>query len=139
MDPDILESLQGHSLYLGWNGYVYFSTHRTGPVTLHSHVMGGTQPGLHIDHINGDRLDNRRVNLRFVTPQGNQVNRKSLNQNNTSGVRGVALTNLSRRNPWRAQITVDRKNLHLGLFPTMEAAVEARRAAEIHHYGEVCP
>lgn len=40
---------------------------------------------------------------------------------------------------WRAQITVNRRNIHLGLFPTKEAATAARRAAELKYYGEECP
>lgn len=102
-------------------------------------VITKAPPGTHVDHINGDKLDNRRANLRVVTAQINQVNRKRPNSNNTSGVRGVSMTLQSRINPWRAQITVNRKNVHLGLFPTRDAAIEARRAAEIAYYGEACP
>lgn len=139
-DPDVLETLQGRSLYLGANGYVYFSTHRTGPVTLHSYVMGGARPGLHIDHVNGNKLDNRRANLRFVTPQGNQVNRKRLNRNNTSGVRGVGYRpHLSARNPWLAQIMVNRRSIYLGVFATAEEAIAARRRAELEYFKEPCP
>lgn len=125
--------------YIGLNGYAYYSTQATGPRTVHSFVIGRREAGTHIDHINGDKLDNRRANLRVVTPQINQVNRKRLNRNNVSGFRGVQKTTASAINPWRAQITVARHNLHLGLFPTLEAAIEARRTAELHYYGEECP
>lgn len=130
------------TVYVGTNGYAYYSVWRDGksrPETLHSLLMGGARPGEHIDHINGDKLDNRRSNLRFVTPTRNQVNRKSLNRNNTSGVRGVQLTTLSASKPWRAQITVAKRNFHLGLFATEAEAVAARKAAELEHYGEPCP
>jgi hypothetical protein len=131
--------LAGRTVYIGTNGYAYFSTHATGPRTLHDFVVGDRSPGMHIDHVNGDKLDNRSANLRVVTPQRNQVNRKRLNRNNSSGVRGVGLTRTSARNPWRAQITVNRQNIHLGLFPTREQAIAARRAAEETYFGEVCP
>jgi HNH endonuclease len=139
IDSDVADELANRSLYLGQNGYVYFSTWADGPQTLHAFVMGGARDGMHIDHINGDKLDNRRVNLRFVTPQMNQVNRKRLSRANRSGVRGVASTDASRRNPWRAQITVNRQSIHLGLFPTVELAIEARKAAERAYFGEECP
>ena len=130
------------TLYLGANGYVYYSIWENGrsiPRTLHQFLMGRT-PGTHIDHINGDKTDNRRANLRVVSPQTNQVNRKRLNRNNASGLRGVAYRpQLSAKSPWRAQITVDRKNYHLGLFATQEEAVQARRAAELERYGELTP
>jgi len=130
------------TIYLGTNGYAYYSTWKDGkshPRTLHSLIMGPTPPKSHIDHINGDKLDNRRENLRVVTPGRNQVNRHRLNRNNTSGTRGVQRTNQSQRNPWRAQITVDHKNIHLGLFATEQEAIAARRDAELLHYGELCP
>lgn len=132
----------GLTLYRGTNGYVYYSIWENGksrPNTLHALLMGGAKRGQHIDHINGDKLDNRRANLRAATPQRNQVNRKRLNKNNRSGVRGVDQHKLSQRNPWRAQITVNGKNMYLGLFPTMEDAVEARKMAEVRFYGELCP
>ena len=131
----------GLTLYRGVNGYAYFSTWENGrsnPQTLHRFLMAAPA-GTHVDHINGDKLDNRRENLRVVTPQRNQVNRKRLNKNNTSGVRGVARTNASASKPWRAQITVNRKNMHLGLFATEAEAIEARRAAELEQFGELCP
>lgn len=130
------------TLYRGTNGYVYFSVWKDGkstPQTLHRFLTGAPK-GRHVDHVNGDPLDNRRANLRVTSPGLNQVNRKRLNRNNVSGVRGVQhVPRLSTRSPWRAQITVDGRNLHLGLFATRNAAVAARRAAEVRLYGEACP
>lgn len=134
--------VQGLTLYRGTNGYVYFSmgsleTHKT--QTLHSLLLG-PHKGRHIDHINGDKLDNRRENLRVATHSQNQVNRKSLNKNNRSGARGVSFApNRSPLKPWRVQITVDGKNIHLGQFGSKEDAISARRLAEQEHYGELCP
>jgi hypothetical protein len=131
------------TVYVGTNGYAYFSVWKDGrswPTTLHSFLMGGARPGQHIDHRNGNKLDNRRHNLRFVSYQQNGVNRHRLNRNNTSGLRGVAFhPELSQSNPWHAQITVNRRNHYLGLFATQEAAVAARRQAELELYGELCP
>jgi HNH endonuclease len=125
------------TLYRGVNGYVYFSTWENGasrPRTLHGLLMQAPK-GMHVDHVNGDPLDNRRANLRVVTPSINQVNRKSLNRNNTSGVRGVAMLG----EKWRAQIMVNGKAHHLGMFESLDDAVDARRAAEIRLFGVSCP
>jgi len=142
IDEDDWPTVEHLTLYLGANGYVQFSTWRDGrswPQTLHS-LLARAPKGAHVDHINGDRLDNRRANLRVVTPQRNQVNRKRLNRNNTSGVRGVSFRpNLSSTKPWRAQIMVNRRAIHLGLFETREEAIVARQAAELLHFGELCP
>ncbi len=130
------------TLYRGTNGYVYYSIwgysmHGQGksqPRTLHS-FLKYAPPGFHIDHINGDKLDNRRANLRVVSPSRNQVNRKRLNKNNRSGVRGVDQA----FGKWRAQITVDRTNHYLGLFENKDDAIAARRQAELQYFGELCP
>jgi len=140
VDSDLDTSSLG-ALYLGSNGYVYYSRWANGasqPYLFHRWVVDAP-PGSVVDHINGDKLDNRRANLRIVTNQLNQVNRKRLNMNNTSGHRGVRRSNASRKNPWLAQIMVNRRAIYLGLFPTVEAAVAARAAAEMEHWGELCP
>jgi hypothetical protein len=130
------------TLYAGTNGYVYFSTWVNGksnPRTLHGFLMN-PPTGMHVDHINGDKMDNRRSNLRVVTPSLNQLNRKSLNANNRSGIRGVQhVPRLSRVRPWRAQITVNRVNIHLGMFSTEGDAIAARRAAERSYFSEEAP
>lgn len=139
IDQDDLDRLAGRSIYVGSNGYAYYSTWADGPLTIHGFVMGPTPRGKHIDHINGDKLDNRKSNLRVVTPQINQVNRKKLSKANKSGVRGVDRYSMTSKNPWRAQITVNHRNIYLGLYPTIEAATAARRAAEVEYFGEECP
>lgn len=89
----------------------------------------GEWPTLQIDHINGEPLDNRIANLRQVTNEENSRNIK-LPANNTSGRIGV-----SRRKcgDWRAEICVDQQRINLGVFPTLEAASEARAKAERQH------
>lgn len=131
LDEEDYIRLGGRSVYVGTNGYAYFSTNATGPITLHSFVMGGAVPGKHIDHINGDKLDDRKVNLRIVTPSLNGLNRVGLNKNNSSGIRGVSFCpQISALNPWKAQIMVNRRAIHLGMFATEAEAIAARRGAE---------
>lgn len=142
IDVSDLTRISGRTLYVGSNGYVYFSIWRDGrshPVTLHTFLVPAP-PGHEVDHFNGDKLDNRRGNLRPVTRQRNQVNRRALNQNNRSGVRGVCRpAGAPADRPWRASICVARKSIYLGDFPTLEAATTARRNAEIKYFGELCP
>jgi len=84
-----------------------------------------------IDHINGDRLDNRIENLRAVTASQNQHNRKT-NANNTSGYKGVGWIKTKKK--WRARITLEGKKIHLGYFDNVEEAAEVVRKAreELH-------
>ena len=68
-----------------------FPTSRIGewPKPIHRFIMG-TKAGKIIDHKNGDGLDNRKRNLRFVSNQQNMQNRSGSNTNSKSGVRGVS-------------------------------------------------
>lgn len=80
-----------------------------------------------IDHENHIRHDNRWRNLREVTRQTNQRN-ASKRKDNTSGLTGVRLHKQIQQ--WTAQITVNRKQIHLGLFEEWWDAACARKAAE---------
>lgn len=90
-------------------------------------MVTGEDPDL-IDHVDGNGKNNRWINLRSVSPQGNQRN-CALSRNNTSGAVGVTHTACG----WRAEIVVDRKNTHIGLFCAKEDAIAARRAAEARY------
>ncbi|NOD87414.1 MULTISPECIES: HNH endonuclease [unclassified Ruegeria] len=90
-------------------------------------IMYETWPD-YIDHINGDRSDNRILNLRNVTPSDNQKNQKR-RLDNSSGVIGVSFHKHMRK--WQAQICSHGKQHHLGVFNDKTAAIAARKAAEI--------
>lgn len=90
----------------------------------------GNWPVNQIDHINGIKYDNRFANLRDVTASENQRN-KQISVNNTSGVMGVCFHRAS--NKWRSRITLYKKELNLGFFTQKEAAIAARKAAEIKY------
>lgn len=85
------------------------------------------------DHKNGNGLDNRRSNLRIATNQQNCCN-KTYGGFGISRLKGVTWHAPTRQ--WRARIGVGMKRLHLGLFPTKEAAFKAYRAAQKQYHGE---
>ena len=107
---------------------------------LHT-LLIGSHKGLHVDHIDGNGLNNTRDNLRIVGYQSNQVNRKRLNRNNSSGIRGVCFTKRRAHlaSPWKASIMVERKSINLGYFASREEAAAVRRHAELKYFGEICP
>jgi hypothetical protein len=90
-------------------------------------IYYGEEPATFIDHINGNRADNRIANLRLATRLQNMKNQK-LNATNKSGVMGVRIFKATGK--WHAQIKVGRKNMHLGYFDHFEDAVAARKKAE---------
>lgn len=88
-------------------------------------LLNKTPEGFSTDHINRDKLDNRKCNLRSVTQSQNGFNR-GLNKNNTSGHRGVYWY----QNSWVAEIKVNFKKIHIGRFKDLVGAVSARKTAE---------
>lgn len=94
-------------------------------------IMTGSWPSNQIDHINGTRDDNRWCNLREATLTQN--NRNSSKQvNNRSGFKGVSWK--ERNQKWVAQISVENRKIHIGLFETPQEAHEAyMRAARAYH------
>lgn len=83
------------------------------------YVHGEDIENYEIDHVNGDKSDNRICNLRLSTHQQNMFNMKKKSTNN-SGVKGVHFDR--RCNKWRAQTSINKKRVHLGLFDTRQAA-----------------
>lgn len=83
-----------------------------------------------VDHINGDRADNRFCNLRNVSRAENMKN-KRLSSANKSGVTGVVWHKAAGK--WVAQIRVSGQQYHLGVFETVEEAANVRAAAQREH------
>lgn len=92
-------------------------------VKLHHLIKGKPDKGLVTDHVNRDKLDNRKSNLRFVTQKVNVRNGSVLNTN-TSGHRGVTWD--KRRNKWMAQSAFNGSRQYGGHYSTIEEAVAAR-------------
>lgn len=99
-------------------------------------VMTGAWPAIAIDHINGDRTDNRFINLREANWSENQHNRR-LQRNNKSGYHGVAWD--SHASKWRASIRANGLARNLGGFDTPQDAHAAylRAKAALHPFNPV--
>ena len=92
---------------------------------LHRFIMDCKETKLQVDHINHNKLDNRKCNLRICTNQQNNLNKK---------VKGYYWN--KRNKNWNAEIRINGKKIFLGVFKTEEEAKEARRQAEIKYFGE---
>ena len=93
-------------------------------------IHHGEWPNGQIDHINGDRADNRIANLRVVTKSRNMRNAKR-RSDNTSGFPGVIWA--PQLGKWRAVVQANGKPKHLGVFERKSDAIAARKAAEKEH------
>lgn len=105
-------------------------------VSLHRWITNA-QKGLVVDHINHNTLDNTDHNLRVVTKDQNQQNRKGAQSNSKSGIRGVCWG--KSQNKWKAQINVDGEKVIVGYFKTIQEAEEAVKHSREKHYIQSYP
>lgn len=142
VDDEDYERLGGHTWRLVGHGK-YAARHavvdgRRTSIQMHREIVGAP-PGISVDHVNRDGLDNRRANLRLCTVSQNGHNRW-ISKNNSTGEKGVYFAaNDRRRKKWKAYIGIGGRWVHVGRFATREEAVAARNAAEIKHFGEFSP
>lgn len=93
-------------------------------------IVYGAWPAGQIDHINGNRADNRISNLRVVSNAENGKNQKRP-ADNASGVIGVYWNKRAKK--WHARISVSGKVTSLGYFKNINDAASARKAAEAEY------
>ena len=98
--------------------------------SMHGMIMG-TPSGMHTDHIDGDRLNNQKSNLRICTASQNAMN-KGKPLDNTSGYKGVSWHKLQKS--WIAKIVLNKKTVFLGYYEApLDAAIAYNRAARKYH------
>ena len=110
-------------------GSTFYAARRC--VRMHNQIMNVSSTGIEVDHENGNGLDNRRSNLRLAT-RTEQLWNTRRRSDNTSGYKGVS----SFRERWRAEITVNGRRVHLGLFDDPADAGHAYDAAALEYFGE---
>ena len=133
VDDEDVERLSAFRWHRKQSGHVHRSIQR-GKIKrgIHRDVIDAPD-GVWVDHINGDPLDNRKVNLRLCDRVGNSRNSSS-KKGSSSSFKGVCWHKASRK--WQAGIKVNRKSIHLGLFATEQQAAAAYDASAKEHFGE---
>lgn len=126
--------LRDYDWYLA-RGYVVRSDYKDKvayQMRIHRQILGlKRNDKRQVDHINGNKLDNRVSNLRVCKQSQNNMN-KSKYVTNKSGYKGVSWKKSSQK--WCSQISVARQVIHIGLFDTKEKAAEAynKKALQLH-------
>lgn len=131
VDFEDYEYLMQWNWYYSGRGYAARSDH----LKMHRIILErmGHIDFEEVDHINRNKLDNQRCNLRPVSLQQNQCN-KGKSDNNTSGYIGVSWNKRAKK--WHAQIRVNYKRFHLGYFDNIIKAAEAYNKAARKYRGE---
>ena len=125
IDLEDIDRIKDYKWRMNDRGYVLTDIKgTTKKIRLHRLIMD-CPDDMVVDHINHNRLDNRKENLRVCTQHQNLMNKNS-----------VGVTFDKRRNKWYAQITYNYNHIFIGSFDTKEDAIKARRQAEIEYFGE---
>lgn len=99
------------------------SSKASGSKTIYMHrLIVDAGINQHVDHIDGNRLNNRKCNLRTCTPKQNQYN-QGIRKSNTSGYKGVSWSKANCK--WAARIRYKGKKVHLGYYDKVEDAADA--------------
>lgn len=113
------------------DGLVYAYRRESGKTILIHRIILNPPKNMHVDHRDGNPLNNRKTNLRLCLPRQNSRNSKTPS-NNTSGYKGVSWCKV--RQKWSSRIRTDGTRKSLGYFDSPESAYAAYcRAAEKFH------
>lgn len=135
VDNDDVDEVMKHKWHLTNTGYVIgYSDEDQTKFLLHNFIKK-PKDGFIVDHINRNRTDCRRENLRYLTQSHNVLTAK-LSRRNTSGKKGVYIFKDKNGNvKYKASIQVNRKVHYLGVYNTFTDAVNARQKAELELVG----
>ena len=131
IDRSLVARVKNIKWSLGNCGYAITGHLRNGSRLLHRFLFG--KKGYEIDHINRNRLDNRKVNIRHCSRSQNMFNKTKQN-NNSTGVLGVYFD--KSRGKYAAEIKAYGVKKFLGRFNTLKEAKEKRIAAEREYFGK---
>jgi hypothetical protein len=104
-------------------------------IRMHREILCAPE-GLQVDHINRDKLDNRKNNLRLCNNSQNHMN-KNVRVDNSSGHPGVSWSKIS--NKWHVYLNIDGVRKNLGFYSDIKRAIAARVKAEKKFYKEFSP
>ena len=135
IDDNDYGAVKNHNWWSSKNGQrVYAISSENGKTVYMHRKIIAPEKGMHVDHIDGNGLNNSRKNLRICTRSQNVRNAKKTLSKTTSLYKGVYFD--KRVKLWSSDICVDRERIRLGFFKNQEDAALAYNFAAIKHHGQ---
>jgi hypothetical protein len=134
-DKEDFHLIEKHYWNIDPHGYTYTNNPDRQNGYVHQIILN-VPKGFVADHINRNKLDNRKNNLR-ICKNGDNAKNSNLSKNNKSGIIGISWD--LKNNKWTSRITINRKGINLGRFDDFEEAIKARLQAEKFYFGEFVP
>jgi hypothetical protein len=134
VDDEDFEYLNQFRWTLSPQGYAVRREYPSGKIVFMHRLIMNCPKNKNIDHKNGNKLDNRKDNLRFCNQSQNGANSRI--GKNATGYKGVRIDKRQPGKPYIAQIMVDRKNIYLRSHKTAEEAALSYNKASIKYFGE---
>lgn len=131
-DKEDYHTIKKYCWHIGSNNYIvaYHSINKN--ISLHKLILG-EKDDMIIDHINGNKFDNRKCNLRFCNASQNAIN--SFRKNRKYSTKTGVTYDISRRK-WVANLKYNKQNFKIGRYDTEEEAISARELFENKICGE---
>lgn len=131
VDDEDYNRLNSHQWYYTSHGYA-----KSDKLDYMHRFILNAPVNMEVDHINGNRFDNRKCNLRLVSKDENLRN-TSKRKHSTNKYKGVRVKEINfRKKPYYATITINKKKIHLGYFKTEIEAAWCYDVAALKYHGE---
>lgn len=132
VDNEDFNTAKNFKWYINKGGYVVANiSHRSRPyggtIYLHRLILKINDSRIFTDHINHNKLDNRKSNLRTCSPAENCRNR-------TPSKYTVSGIGRYKKTKYRARIMINKKDVHIGIYKSLDMAIDARKKAERKYF-----
>ena len=137
VDDEDFEEISKYKWHVNNDGYAtrnYWLNQKCYTIRLHR-LITKAKSGDEVDHINLNKLDDRKSNLRICSLSENRRNR-TIKQNNTSGYKGISFCPEKKKNQWSSRIGINGKRICLGHYGTKKEAAQVYNNAAIKYHGE---